>query len=451
MRNKQFLLIIILSMFKVLLFSEETSIYYRVLRNTPYFTTGYSKEMTNETADGFLILGDKVQLAESPYSYSGSFGFLYVNNIDQGVGRFYLEDLEMYLIANDLMPWDAEVLFAQNILTKLEGPDSRYYLMDYTAAVLKSQNRNMLLEYEPFWKNPENPLLVDEFFDLTPWYQVYASGLDTGYPVFSLTNIFFTFFGTEFAIKNIQIIDNGYRITAKFMTDNWEYGYPIPFDFTPVENDVFFDILLQFDGDYLDVILAKNNKKLATAIAVNKEFIDQYRYLIAYNTCDLSNITWPRHADGSSDFDDKIVLRQKVDSVYRTTDNLRLRSAEDTTSDILTTLEKGTRVIVKELGKQQTIDGITANWVQVKLEDGTEGWCFGGYLVEVPVEMKVPSPAHTEEVKDTTPAENDEKDIPDETGGDITTSPFPLLPVAGGAVLVIVIALVVVIAKRRKR
>jgi len=250
---------------------------------------------------------------------------------------------------------------------------------------------------------------------------------------------------------NIQSADNGYRVTVKMTTDDWKRGYPVPFDFTPVENDVFFDILLQFDGDYLDVILAKNNAKLATAIAVNKEFIDQYRYLIAYNTCDLSNITWPRHADGSSDFDDKIVLRQKVDSVYRTTDNLRLRSAEDTTSDILTTLEKGAKVIVKELGKQQTIDGITANWVQVKLEDGTEGWCFGGYLVEVPVEMKVPSPAHTEEVKDTTPAENDEKDIPDETGGDITTSPFPLLPVAGGAVLVIVIALVVVIAKRKKR
>ena len=446
MRNKPVFLIIILSMFKVLLFSEETSIYYRVLRNTPYFTTGYSKEMTNETADGFLVPGDKVRLSEFPSYNARSFGFLYVNNIDQGVGRYFIDDIKVKIIANDLMPWDAEVLFDQSILTKLEDPDSRYYLMDYTASVLKSQNRDMLLEYEPFWKNPENPILVDEFYDLTPWYQMYP-----GYSELLITNCHIEFFTQEMVFVNIQSADNGYRVTVKMTTDDWKRGYPVPFDFTPVENDVFFDILLQFDGDYLDVILAKNNAKLARAIAVNKEFIDQYRYLIAYNTCDLSNITWPRHADGSSDFDDKIVLRQKVDSVYRTTDNLRLRSAEDTTSDILTTLEKGAKVIVKELGKQQTIDGITANWVQVKLEDGTEGWCFGGYLVEVPVEMKVPSPAHTEEVKDTTPAENDEKDIPDETGGDITTSPFPLLPVAGGAVLVIVIALVVVIAKRKKR
>ena len=279
MRNKQFLLIIILSMFKVLLFSEDTSIYYRVLRNTPYFTTGYSKEMTNENADGFLILGDKVQLAESPYSYSGSFGFLYVNNIDQGVGRFYLEDLEIESVANDLMPWDAEVLFAQNILTKLEDPDSRYYLMDYTAAVLKSQNRDMLLEYEPFWKNPENPILVDEFYDLTPWYQMYP-----GYSELLITNCHIEFFTQEMVFVNIQSTDNGYRVTVKMTTDDWKRGYPVPFDFTPVENDVFFDILLQFDGDYLDVILAKNNKKLATAIAVNKEFIDQYWNLIEYNT-----------------------------------------------------------------------------------------------------------------------------------------------------------------------
>ena len=444
MWKKTLFLISILSLLNALLFSEETSIYYRVLRNTPYFTTGYSKKMIDETADGFLVSGDKVRLSEFPSYNAESFGFLYVNNIDQGVGRFYLDDLEMYLLANDLMPWDAEVLFAQNILTKLEDPDSRYYLMDYTAAVLKSQNRDTLLEYEPFWKNPENPILVDEFYDLTPWYQMYP-----GYSELLITNCHIEFFTQEMVFVNIQSADNGYRVTVKMTTDDWKKDYyPISFDFTPVENDVFFDILLQFDGDYLDVILAKNNAKLATAIAVNKEFIDQYRYLIAYNTCDLSNITWPRHADGSSDFDDKIVLRQKVDSVYRTTDNLRLRSAEDTTSDILTTLEKGAKVIVKELGKQQTIDGITANWVKVSLEDGTEGWCFGGYLVEIPEERNNSVSERAEKAQKEAIIESDDKSG-NENKNESTN---PEIIIAAGCLLLLLVLLigVTVMARRKK-
>ncbi|MGI5078448.1 SH3 domain-containing protein, partial [Treponema maltophilum] len=26
------------------------------------------------------------------------------------------------------------------------------------------------------------------------------------------------------------------------------------------------------------------------------------------------------------------------------------------------------------------IDGITAPWIKVRLADGTEGWCFAGYV-----------------------------------------------------------------------
>ena len=46
---------------------------------------------------------------------------------------------------------------------------------------------------------------------------------------------------------------------------------------------------------------------------------------------------------------------------------------------------------ILSLGKEETIDGITDNWVQVetqfgandtegKLIHGEVGWCFGGYL-----------------------------------------------------------------------
>ncbi len=73
-------------------------------------------------------------------------------------------------------------------------------------------------------------------------------------------------------------------------------------------------------------------------------------------------------------------------------DNLRLRSEEATTSRVITTMQKGTKVKILKLGKAETIDGITSNWVQVEvlsgskdkdgkaLKAGTIGWCYGGYL-----------------------------------------------------------------------
>ena len=68
-------------------------------------------------------------------------------------------------------------------------------------------------------------------------------------------------------------------------------------------------------------------------------------------------------------------------------DNLRLRSEEATSSRVITTMQKGTKVKILKLGKSETIDGISSNWVQVEvlvggkeIKVGTVGWCYGGYL-----------------------------------------------------------------------
>ena len=73
-------------------------------------------------------------------------------------------------------------------------------------------------------------------------------------------------------------------------------------------------------------------------------------------------------------------------------ENLKLRSGEATTSDVITVMSVGTKVKILELGKAETIDGISSNWVKVEVQSGakdrdgktitkgTVGWCFGGYL-----------------------------------------------------------------------
>ncbi|MCR5284553.1 MAG: SH3 domain-containing protein, partial [Treponema sp.] len=81
-----------------------------------------------------------------------------------------------------------------------------------------------------------------------------------------------------------------------------------------------------------------------------------------------------------------------VSKVMTCNDNLRLRSQEATSSSVITTMQKGTKVKILQLGKAETIDGINSNWVQVEIltgakdkdgkeiKPGTTGWCYGGYL-----------------------------------------------------------------------
>ncbi len=78
--------------------------------------------------------------------------------------------------------------------------------------------------------------------------------------------------------------------------------------------------------------------------------------------------------------------------ILKAADNLRLRKTELTSSEVITTMQKGTPVKIVATGRKETIDGITGNWVQVEVQSGgkdrngspipagTTGWCFGGYL-----------------------------------------------------------------------
>ena len=73
-------------------------------------------------------------------------------------------------------------------------------------------------------------------------------------------------------------------------------------------------------------------------------------------------------------------------------ENLKLRSGEATSSKVLAVMQAGARLRILELGKAETIDGISSNWVKVEvqadakdvdgksIEKGLVGWCYGGYL-----------------------------------------------------------------------
>lgn len=163
--------------------------------------------------------------------------------------------------------------------------------------------------------------------------------------------------------------------------DDEEYKY----------DEIIIDAKFIFDGDYLTVY-ANEDKFKQVYFKCTEETYEQLKSLIYTNTIDISKVTWPRHADGSCDYE----LTQKtsftLESIMTVKENLKLRSEEATSSEGLTVMSEGSKVQILEIGKSDIIGGIKSNWVKVKIQKGSRtpeghlirpgliGWCYGGYL-----------------------------------------------------------------------
>ena len=195
-------------------------------------------------------------------------------------------------------------------------------------------------------------------------------------------------------VKKIEKADYGYKVvleTADYYVSKTEveYSNPILKSFFSVGYEVELKFIV--DGNYLYIYTVDDNLLFTYAI-VDSNFETEYSNLIKYDTVNLNKVTWPRHADGSCDYE--TVVRLQSGKRYRASDNLRLRSSGSTAGKPVVTIGKGTQVKVLSIGAEQTIDGITSNWVQVEVQAGakdrdgkaiaagTTGWCFGGYLGE---------------------------------------------------------------------
>lgn len=97
-------------------------------------------------------------------------------------------------------------------------------------------------------------------------------------------------------------------------------------------------------------------------------------------TTEVSNNTKNENNDVTSDL------------ILRCTSNLRLRASDNTDSPVITTMNEGTMVKILKIGREDVNDGVVSYWVLVevlpggkdrdlnKIPDGTQGWCFGGFL-----------------------------------------------------------------------
>ena len=299
-----------------------------------------------------------------------------------------------------------KVFSQDNLHNFLEKLHSGNYVIDFYCDVLESGNRNTIHEYSDIYVDREFP---DPDYGVVKykWYDLEMFSMDSiDIRIDDSTNeIDEEFFSISFHGLYIEnfVINKNIEIQFKESVNNDEFNDSFSsLKWELVRKNKVNTFYFRFDGDYLYIYLNGETDKdlFATFVNMNDKTFSEFKNLIANNKCDLSNITWPRHADGTCDYEDVSSVKTvstPITNVAKNktmlvSENLKLRSAEATTSDVLTVMSAGSKVNIVELGKAENIDGINSNWVKVEvlsgakdrdgraIRAGTVGWCYGGYL-----------------------------------------------------------------------
>jgi hypothetical protein len=370
--------------------------------------------------------------------------FFYKEGDDNGYGTY----------VENVVPLNTESFFTDDVLTTNEGfrvsDGDNYFgkpwllkemwLPLYYLDVLQSKDRESLLKYEPYL-NPKNWKYEDRGLS-SDWYVSMYFGLDNVMMIFFNGMIYTAEGEKNFLVKNIIKTNYGYEVSCygPLIESYGSYWDEMIKRYPGFKWELYIEgavtLFLYIDGEYMDIYMDQVDAehKFGTVIRAKEEFIRQLQLLLETNTCDLTNVIWPRRAD----------KQIETGKTYRTAEVLRLRTSEDRNSELIMEMPVNTVVHVLETGTKGSIDNITASWVKVRLGNGTEGWCFGGYLLaDVPVSVSAS--------KDSDLLEGNTAQEAVVTESPPQTPAFPfmfLIVVVGGAVI---LAAVVVFLIRRKR
>lgn len=295
--------------------------------------------------------------------------------------------------------------------------------------ILKSQNRNTLIKIFP--KVEGQYYFVDEH-NYEPYEKTWADMYEKKFEIiFSYpdefvgnndysqdTKMLYIGDGPYIQFVISDIIFNKSNVQLYIQSPNKYAGRSFDFIINyPVFNKTSkYNFNIYFDGDYFDLYI--NNKLVHKFCRIDENSLAQYQNLIKDNTCDLSKVTWPRHADGTCDYDDKIIIPDSVKIVeelkkefsvkknavkviekpilqkgeYTVLNESDIREESKVKSTLIAKIGSGSKVIVKKIGRKETINGITSNWVKINIVPGAEngrgyklpeyikGWLFGGNL-----------------------------------------------------------------------
>ena len=209
------------------------------------------------------------------------------------------------------------------LYSKILESNERFWIPIKCINVLASNDKNKIKDYYP---DIEKLNFYDELEDRNVfWDEFECFSSFCIVPEYDFTNdaLCITFGDSEslsFYFSNISISHNkNYYLDIKKTYNCKQLENRHSFSKWPITEDEC-TMILEFDGDYLNVYLNDLKNYYGTFCKIDKKTLDEYNSLISIGKCDLSRVTWPRHADGTCDYDDEIkppkVQLSDNDSVY---------------------------------------------------------------------------------------------------------------------------------------
>ena len=281
-----------------------------------------------------------------------------------------------------------------------ESIKNYYWIADYYYEQLNEKNRkSVVLRNEPFWKTFTNSTEDQtstwiDFFKIEKFYFGDYFFLSFGTTSFDETGFIGFLDKIESDLFSYKILDM-YSNFGNYMD---KYSHPRPTYIQLFEKQSPYNIIFLLDGDYMKMYIDEVSEKnlFQTLIRTSPEACNQIENWIKGKSNDLSKVVMPKH--GNPSVQTEVTKTNATNVVQNKTmivsENLKLRSGEATTSEVITVMQAGTKVKILELGKAENIDGINSNWVKVEVQSGakdrdgntiskdTVGWCYGGYLAE---------------------------------------------------------------------
>lgn len=291
-------------------------------------------------------------------------------------------------LANLELP-DCTTKLPEKILTFTKNGLEKKAIPSHFLDVLYSKNRNTVEKYEIVIGLND----ISGIADFLDWNNYFFAGVTN-------IGIILNDMQDEFDFVNIKkISENVYECESIIIgkPDN-DYDFEcftwFSINISPTSVGQTEIVTLTIDGDYLHIYNKSKGKPITTLAYVDDSVMSELIELFKNNKCDLSKVKWPHHADGTCDFNGNKKASSNVAQFMRmdVKENLKLREKEATTSKVLTIMKPGTPVRILEVGKAETIDGISSNWVKVDVNfnpyghtgepviPSMTGWCFGGYL-----------------------------------------------------------------------
>ena len=308
-----------------------------------------------------------------------------VNESDKYKGNITIKNLKIK---------DCPVTLPESIISIEETGFSKKFVPVFFLEALFNKDTARIKKYDPTYKLENNFSEVQEANEENIAWNLEVKWL---YPVIS--NIGIRFHNeNSFLFKKIEkISENQYRCigqgfpsyTIDLMDESYWESY---FKYDKIESGKYESLILTIDGDYVDIYSETQKKQLITYVIISESIDNQLKNLFHHKNSNLENLKWPHHADGSCDYEPTQKTLFTLESIMTVKENLKLRSEEATSSEVLTVMSEGAKVQILEIGKSDIIGGIKSNWVKVKIQKGSRdtqgrliipgvvGWCYGGYL-----------------------------------------------------------------------